>query len=97
MAAEVRTSAGRLRARLAENPGVLRLLLTEAIYKAQVDYTCDLLDVVDEHTDWSTAMKITDAIYERMRSTAAADAEQRLANQAWIYEQVRSRGPDLRT
>ena len=50
----------------------------EALYHTQVDWTCQLLDVVDEVTDPVTARLITDAIYERLSGDGASDAAARI-------------------
>jgi hypothetical protein len=72
------TSAGRLREMLARAPHSLRLYTTETLYHVQVDYTCHLLDVVDEVCDEATAGLITDTIYGRLSGTGAAEADKRV-------------------
>lgn len=71
-------SADRLRERLASSDEPSRLYQGETLYHVQVDYTCQLLDVVDEVTDEVTATLITDAIYERLAGESAFDAMQRM-------------------
>ena len=71
-------SADRLRERLAANGDTLRMYTGEAMYHVQVEYTCRLLDVVDEVTDSVTAELITDAIYERLSGDGVSEAAQRI-------------------
>lgn len=72
------TSGQRLRHLLAATPGTPgRLYQSEALYHAQVRYTCDLLDIVDAFTDDPAAALITAAIYEQLTTTGAADAARR--------------------
>lgn len=68
------TSADRLREHLAANGDTLRMYTGEAMYHVQVDYTCQLLDVVDEVTDSFTANLIADAIYERLSGDGVSEA-----------------------
>jgi hypothetical protein len=72
------SSADRLRGRLAASGGTLRLYTTDTLYHVQVDYTCQLLDVVDEVTDSVTADLITDAIYERLSGDGVSEAAERI-------------------
>jgi hypothetical protein len=44
---------------------------------AAIEYTCQLLDVVDQFTDEVTATLITDVIYGKVTISGAADAETR--------------------
>lgn len=71
-------SAERLREKLAAHGSAMRTYQTEALYHAQVDYTCQLLDVVDEATDPVTAERITDAICERLAGDGAYEAAERI-------------------
>jgi hypothetical protein len=71
-------SADRLAELLAANGDTLRLAMTEALYRVQVEYTWQLLEVVDEVCDEVTANLITDAIYGRLSGTGAAEADQRV-------------------
>lgn len=50
---------------------------TETLYHVQTDWTCQLLDVVDEVTDPVTAELITDTIYERLSGDGVSEAAQR--------------------
>lgn len=52
--------------------------MSDAMYHAQIRYTCDLLDVVDEVADRDTAQRITDAIGERLAGAEASDAVKRV-------------------
>jgi len=72
------SSAGRLRALLAASGDPLCMYTTEALYHVQVDYTCQLLDVVDEVVDETTAGLITDAIYERLAGDGVSEAAGRI-------------------
>lgn len=72
-----RASADRLRSRLAGHEAALAAYQGEVMYHVQVDYTCQLLDVVDEVTDPVTAALITDAIYERLTGDGVSDAAAR--------------------
>jgi hypothetical protein len=46
--------------------GAIAMYQTEAIYHAQVEWTCQVLGVIDEVTDPETAERITDAIAGRL-------------------------------
>lgn len=72
------SSANRLRELLRQSPHSLRLYQTETLYHVQIDYTCQLLDVVDEVCDEVSAGLITAAIYGRLSGTGAGEADQRL-------------------
>ena len=56
-------SAERLVEMLAADDGALKAYTGDMLYHVQVDYTCQLLDVVDTVTDRETAERITDEIY----------------------------------
>jgi hypothetical protein len=56
---------------LAADPGPLRMLQTE-------EYTCQLLDVVDEIVLPEASVRITDAIYDRLAGEAAREAAERI-------------------
>lgn len=71
------TSAARLREMLAADGDAMRMYLGEALYHAQVDFTCQLLDVVDEVAGPGTAQRIADAIGERLAGAGAAGAAER--------------------
>jgi hypothetical protein len=71
-------SADKLRELLAASGDPLRMYTTEALYHVQVDYTCQLLDVVDEVVDSVTAGLITDAIYERLSGDGVSAAAERI-------------------
>jgi hypothetical protein len=73
-----RASADRLRELLAASDNPMRPYQTEALYKIQVDYTCQLLDAVDEVTDEFTATMITSVIYEKLAGHGASAAAQRI-------------------
>jgi hypothetical protein len=70
-------SADRLRQMLALNPGALAMYQNETLYHVQIDWTCQLLDVVDEIIDPVTAGLITDLIYERLSGDGVSEAAQR--------------------
>lgn len=72
------TSADRLRQLLAASSNPMRLYQTEALYHIQVDYTCQLLDAVDEVTDEFTATMITSVIYEKLAGDGASEAARRI-------------------
>ena len=88
-----RRSAGRLAELLAANGDTLRLATTEALYRVQIDYTCQLLDVVDEVCDEVTADLVTDAIYGRLSSTGAAEADQRVRDAREALERLMREPP----
>jgi hypothetical protein len=50
---------------------------TETLYRVQIDWTCQVLDVVDEITGPVTAGLITDLIYERLSGDGVSAAAQR--------------------
>lgn len=82
------TSSERLREYLNGHDGTRRLFLTEALYRQQVRYTCDLLDVVDSVADPGTAARITDAIGERLAGPAAVEAAERTTQARRDYEDL---------
>jgi len=73
---------------LARNPGAARMLTTEAQYHAQVRYTEQLLDVVDETADPETAARITEGIYERLAGDEVTEALQRVAAMSAEYARL---------
>lgn len=81
---------------LATDPGPLRMFQTEALYHAQVDYTCQLLSVVDEVADPAVAALITAGIYDRLAGDAAAEAAQRLRDAREMYDRLASEAPSPR-
>ena len=82
------SSADRLRERLAANGDTLRMYTGETMYHVQVNYTCQLLDVVDEVADPATARLITDAIYERLSGDGVSEAVQRIREARVTLEQL---------
>jgi hypothetical protein len=89
-------SAARLRDRLAASGDPLRTYTAEALYRIQVDYTCQLLDVVDEVVDQVTAQLITDAIYERLSGEGVSEAARRIREARAEMERLARRIPDAR-
>lgn len=81
-------SAGRLRELLAANDGSLRAYCGDTLFHVQVDFTCQLLDIVDEVVDETTAGLVTDAIYGRLSGTGAAQADQRIAEAREVVERL---------
>jgi hypothetical protein len=81
-------SATQLREKLAADPGPMRMFQTEALYHAQVEWTCLLLDVVDEVTDAAAAERVTDAIYDRLAGDAAGDAAARIRETQREYARI---------
>jgi hypothetical protein len=77
-----------LRMKLTEDRRSVGLLQTEALYHAEVDWTCCLLDVVDEVADATTAERITGAIYDRLAGDAAADAAARVREAKREYGRI---------
>ena len=73
-----RMSADRLREKLGRHDRALRAYRGETLYHLEVDFTCRLLDVVDEVTDEVTAALITDVIYERLTGDGVSAAAQRI-------------------
>ena len=93
-AAAPESSAHRLREMLARHDRALAMYTGEALYHYQVDYTCQLLDVVDEVTDPVTAGRVTDGIYERLTGDGVSEAARRVREARAEYERlVRSRVP----
>jgi hypothetical protein len=88
-----RRSADRLADLLAANGNTLRLATTEALYRVQIEYTCDLLDVIDEVCDETTAGLITDAIYGRLSGTGAAEADKRVREARQAMERLLRESP----
>jgi hypothetical protein len=76
------TSAARLREILSRHGEARAMLVSDAMYHAQIRYTCDLLDVVDEVADPETAKRITDAIGDRLAGPEASDAIKRAVEAA---------------
>lgn len=70
-------SASYLREMLARTDGARAMYQTDALYNMQVEWTCRLLDVVDEVTDPVTAQLITDVIYERLTGDGVSEAARR--------------------
>lgn len=66
-----------LRERMARHEDAMRQLQTEALYQAQLNWTCQMLDVVDEAVDHETAVRITDRIYEALSGDGASEAAAR--------------------
>jgi hypothetical protein len=93
---EPKPSADRLREKLAEHGGAMRAYMGEALYHAQVDYTCQLLDVVDEVTDPATAVRVTDAICERLADAGALAAAERMRQFEEETERMMAAAPAAR-
>jgi hypothetical protein len=87
------SSADRLRRLLAATGDPLRLYTTETLYRVQVDYTCQLLDVVDEVADEVTASLIMSAIYERLISDGVSEAAKRIRETRAEMERLMSVPP----
>jgi hypothetical protein len=66
----------------------MRMYQTETLYHAQIDWTCLLLDVVDEVADSKTAEKITDAIFGRLAGDGAAEAAQRVRDAQAEFQRI---------
>jgi len=81
-------SAVRLRELLAASERTLSVYLGEAMFHVQVDYTCQLLEVVDEVVDETTAGLITDAICGRLSGTGVAEADKRVAEAREMAERI---------
>jgi hypothetical protein len=71
-------SRERLRELLASHREAILMYQTETLYHVQIDWTCQLLDVVDEITDPVTAELITDLIYERLSGSGVSEAAARI-------------------
>lgn len=96
MTARIR-SADRLRRLLAASGNASHMYQTEALYKVQVEYTCDLLDAVDEVTDEVTAQMITAVIYEKLTGDGASAAARRKREaDERIVELMQNPGPTVR-
>lgn len=89
-------SARRLRDYLARHPEARPAFLTDALYHAQIRYTCDLLDVVDAVADTETAQRITDAIGGRLAGPAVTEAIERATQARRDYEDLVSQVPGAR-
>jgi hypothetical protein len=70
-------SAERLRSLLAASDIARRFYFNEALYKIQVDTTCDLLDAVDMVADEATAGLVVAVIFDKLTGDGATKAEQR--------------------
>lgn len=81
-------SAARLIAKLAYFEAAGGMYRNEALYKAQIDYTCQLLDIVDELADEVTAALITDTIAERLTDGGVAEAAQRQRDAKAEFERL---------
>jgi hypothetical protein len=81
-------SRDRLCELLAASDGSLRAYAGDVLYHVQVEFTCQLLDVVDEVVDETTAMLITDAIYGRLSGTGVAEADARVREARERVEQL---------
>lgn len=88
------TSAERLRGKLSTS--AMQMYQNEALYHAQVDWTCQLLDVVDLAADTATAMRITDAILALLAGDDAVEAVQRVRDTQAEMERLMSAAPDVR-
>lgn len=86
-------SASYLRERLARTDRARAMYQTEALYNMQVEWTCRLLDVVDEITDPVTAQLITDVIYERLTGDGVSEAAQRQREVRAELERLMRGGP----
>lgn len=71
-------SARRLRERLSGHEDAIRAYTGDTLYHVQVDFTCQLLDVVDEVAGDVTAAMITDVIYERLTGDGMSEAAHRI-------------------
>lgn len=67
-------SAVRLREQLAASDAATRMHQADALYHAEVEWTCRLLGVIDEVTDPETAERITAAIGGRLTGDDASEA-----------------------
>lgn len=83
-------SARRLREYLSRHPDARPMSLADALYHAQIRYTCDLLDVVDAVAGKETAERITDAICERLAGPAVTEAIERATQARRDYEDLAS-------
>jgi hypothetical protein len=72
------SSAYRLREMLALYHAPTRMYEMDVLYHVQIDYTCQLLDVVDEVTDPVTAALVTDRIYGRLTGDGVGEVERRI-------------------
>ena len=86
-------SAARLMAKLAHLEAAGAMYRNEALYKAQIDYTCQLLDIVDELADEVTAALITDAIAERLTDGGVTEAAKRQRDAEALRERLMHAGP----
>lgn len=71
------TSADRLKAKLLPHAKAMHLLQAEALYNAQVKWTCQMLDVVDEVADSLIGAMVADLICERLTGEGASEASER--------------------
>ena len=71
-------SARYLLHRLEEAGPSPHLYTQDALYWKSIEWTCDLLNIVDEVTEPTVATMITDAIYGRLTGRGAAEADQRI-------------------
>jgi hypothetical protein len=90
------SSADKLREMLTLSDGALRMYQGEVLYHVQVDWTCRLLDVVDEVTDPVTAGLVTDLIYERLTGDGVSEAAERQREAIErVAQLMRGTGPSL--
>lgn len=81
-------SAHRLRERLSGHEDAIKAYTGDALYHVQVDFTCQLLDAVDEVADDVTASMITDVIYERLTGDGTSEAARRIRDARAQMEQI---------
>jgi hypothetical protein len=81
-------SCARLMAKLAHYEAAGAMYQGEALYHAQIDWMCQLLDIVDELADPVTAALITDAIGERLTGDGASEAAKRQRDAKAQYERL---------
>lgn len=71
-------SARHLRERLSGHEDAIKAYTGDLLYHVQIDFTCQLLEAVDEVTDEVTATMIVDTIYERLTGDGVSAAAERI-------------------
>lgn len=82
MSGKRQSSADRLRELLSHHEAAFYAGMNDALYHAQIQYTCDLLDVVDQAADEATAVLITSLIYERLAGKGALEGAERISDRS---------------
>lgn len=77
MGDELGTVGDAFRVRLMASDQPRRLYMTEQVYRLQVDWACEWLDVAGDAVGHRAAMAIADAVWDRLAGHAASTASLR--------------------